>query len=143
MYKTLALAGCICLSSAFSAAALAGSGKAIVPHWTGGNNSDTSVFVSNLSRHNLVVTITFYDQTGTVRTAENYYGFVSGNTEIAAGGTGYVNIGQAGVIGQGYAVIEWKNRSGENDTVGLVAHAVRGRADAWRYAIPVSGGAPF
>lgn len=131
--------------------AQAGCGKAIVPSWwattTGGLSS--IVLISNFSSHDLQVSVTFYGKNGEIATSGiTYENFISSDTQLAAGSSGYVKIAGGTVSNYGYAVVEWANTSSEeDDTVALVAHAwncriVSGSYDA-RWATPVNNGKPF
>lgn len=106
----------------FTSFAYAGSGKAVVPHWMATGSTVTSIWVSNISSHNLDVTITFYDENGNKLSAETYYNFQNANTEVAAGKSGYVTIA---ADSYGYAVITWKNIGTDDDVFGLVAYGHR------------------
>lgn len=130
--------------------ALAGSGKAIIPHFTANSATDGKCvyFISNITPNDLEVSVTFYDQNGTVvTTGITYTNFITSNTEIAAGKTGIVTINPSSWK-YGYAVIEWNNTSIDDDVLGLVAHGYfdqqdgSSNAEAY-YAIPINSGSAF
>ncbi len=133
-------------------AANAGGGKAIVPHWYIISN-DTNVqhsnfFISNVTNHDLVVTITFYNKDGTVFSPVlTYNNFQNGNTEIGAGNSANLRIDSPAstVDSYGYATITWSNKTGENDLVGLIAWAdwMVDSPDPRGFSIQVNGGNPF
>lgn len=127
----------------FTSNAIAGSGKAIVPHWIASPNGNTSIFVSNISTSDLKVTIRFFDNQGTLKVAERYENFQNSDTEVAAGKSAYVNIGQQSVTGIGYAIIEWENIGADDDPIGLVAYGQTALDNLHRASIPINGGTPF
>ncbi|QTD53498.1 hypothetical protein [Sulfidibacter corallicola] len=129
---------------------LAGSGKAIIPNFSANSATDGKCvyYMSNITPHDLEVSITFYDQNGTVITSGIVYtNFINSNTEIAAGSTGVVVINPT-PWKYGYAVIEWNNKSTDDDVLGLVAHGFfdqqdgSDNAEAY-YSIPINCGAAF
>lgn len=132
----------------FSQLAIAGSGKAIVPHWAGlaPGSSPTLIYLSNISDNNIDVTVTFYNKSGVALSPSGFDNFINGNTQIAAGNTGYVKI-QPSSFNYGYAVIEWKNEGDDNDTVALVAHGYRSTTNSSSrrsdFVIQVNNGLPF
>ncbi|MGC0119693.1 hypothetical protein [Pseudoalteromonas piscicida] len=128
---------------ACSTLSYAGNGKAVVPHWLASTNGSTSVFISNITDNPLRVTIKFYDQNGNVKKAERYENFSNSGTEIQANSSAYVNIGQSGVTGYGYATIEWENIGDADDVFGLVAYAHFAKTTLYRSAIPINDGNPF
>jgi hypothetical protein len=117
-------------------------GKAVLSHWMGTGTSATSLWVSNITSHDLTVTITFYDANGTAHSPGSFNNFQNSNTEIGAGKSGYVSIT---TDSYGYAVIEWANKGTDSDPFGLVAYAHRasGSSGDWRAAIPINNGQPF
>ncbi len=146
------LISCLMLIAAQSLA-FAGSGKAIVPHWyvynDGNTNIQTSnIFISNISKNDLIVKITLYNKDSTVYAANiDYHDFQNNNTEIGAGKSVNYKI-NANSIGTedayGYAVIEWSNKNDDNDTIGLVAWADwTTRGENKGYAVTVNNGMPF
>ncbi|XOV81040.1 MAG: hypothetical protein ACFHVJ_08825 [Aestuariibacter sp.] len=132
----------------FSQLALAGSGKAIVPHWAGQapGASPTVIYLSNISNNNVDVTVTFYDKMGVALSPTAFDNFISSNTQIAAGNTGNVQI-KPSSFNYGYAVIEWKNEGNDDDTVALVAHGYRSTTNSSTrrsdFVISVNNGLPF
>ncbi len=136
VFKIL-LISCFMLVTAQSFA-FAGSGKAIVPHWKVTSQMGITVgqviFISNISNHDLIVKLSVYKHDSTIETAGlQYANFINNNTEIGAGETAHISI-QTNTEDEGYAVIEWKNKDGEDDTVGLVASKVN---------FPINNGMPF
>lgn len=137
----------VLMLSLFSQTVHAGSGKSIVAHWLSGSSTNPSaIFVSNITGNSLVVSVVFYDQSGNVLSPSTYFNFQNGNTELAPRSSGYVTIATS-TLAQGFAVISWSNKQGNDDLVGLVAHATRGETSTalgvYRYSIPVNGGQPF
>lgn len=124
-----------------------GMGKAIVPNYGsmgGGSPQESNIFISNISTHDLTVTVTFYKQDGTKLTTNiTYYNFQNSDTEIAAGKTGVAQTSGASVFTYGYAIVEWKNKGTDHDVVALVAQAQRQEGTLWGYGIPVNQGLPF
>ncbi|WP_417454483.1 hypothetical protein [Kiloniella sp.] len=124
-----------------STAVVAGNGKAVSSHWMATGESATSLWVSNITEHDLKVNIVFYDEHGTALNPDLYYNFENSNTEIAAGDTGYVTIHNDSY---GYAVITWENKGTDDDPFGLVAHSHRGGGSVpWRASILINNGQPF
>ena len=127
----------------------AGSGKAIVPHWTSydSNGQRSTLYISNITGNDLEVTVTFYSNTGTVigSTDLTYTNWANSDTRVEAGETALVSVHKS-TWDYGYAVIEWNNISTDDNAVGLVAHAFYSVSDAdryGRYAIPINLGQPF
>lgn len=60
-----------------SSHAFAGSGKAIVPHWTGNSGTNSPVFMSNISSHDVIVNVAFFDRDGNVLSPTAYNNLVS------------------------------------------------------------------
>lgn len=125
-----------------SANVFAGSGSAVVSHWMATGSTVTSLWVSNITSHDLEVEITFYDTSGTALSPSSFFDFQNSNTEIGAGKSGYVSISSDSY---GYAVIKWNNKGTDDDAFGLVAYAHRSdnTASGWRAAIPINNGKPF
>lgn len=104
--------------------AFAGSGSAIIPNISANTNTgaDNVYYISNITNHDVEVTVTFYDKDGAVLTSGvNYSNFAASNTEIAAGKTGVITFAPSSWE-YGYAVIEWNNKGTDNDVVALVAN---------------------
>ncbi len=149
VFKIL-LISCFMLIAAQSFA-FAGSGKAIVPHWyvnnVGTNFQSSHFFISNISNNDLIVKVTVYNKNGEIHTTGiSYFNFQNADTEIGAGKTAYFQI--YGIAGNqdtyGYAVIEWKNKDNEDNTVGLVAWADwQQNTEKRGFSIPVNNGIPF
>lgn len=124
-----------------------GSGKAIVPNYGsigGASPQESNVFISNITQHDLTVTVTFFKQDGTKLTTNiTYFNFQNSDTEIGAGKTGYVHVTGTASWTYGYALVEWKNKGTDQDAVGLVAQAQRQEGTLWGYGIPVNQGLSF
>lgn len=132
---------------AFSANAIAGNGRALVPHWaahTTGDGSTTSfnLSISNVTDHNLQVSVKFYAQNGALVSQNlNYTNWQNSNTVVGAHQTAGI---QVTYLDKGYAVIEWSNQGTDDDAVGVIAHANRYASTShWSYAVPINGGLPF
>lgn len=122
----------------------AGSGKAIIPHWLSDTISQHSAFyISNITGHDLQVQVTFYKEDGTAISPTLYTDFAAANTEIPARSSAHVVMQYASGHAYGYAVIEWQNKSTDDDTVGLVAGGYRTVGTTRIYSIPVNNGVPF
>lgn len=146
MKKQLILLFAFVLSLSFHVAH-AGSGKAVVAHWLSGSSTNPSaIFVSNITGHSLLISIAFYDHNGNSIPPSTYFNFQNGNTELAPRSSGYVTI-TTPYLAQGYAVVSWSNKQGDDDVIGVVAHATRGETSTilgvYRYSIPINGGQPF
>ncbi|SME92663.1 hypothetical protein [Desulfovibrio gilichinskyi] len=119
------LISCFMLVAAQSFA-FAGSGKAIIPHWLslgGGGQMGAMdiIYISNISTHDLVVKITLYkEDSSTVTSGPQYSNFKDNNTVIGAGETASFSTSTE-TDSNGYGIIEWKNKDGEDDTVGLIS----------------------
>ena len=129
--------------------AIAGSGKAIVTHWSSNNSADHKhgLHISNISCNDVEVTITVYDETGSkVTSGISYTNFANSNTEIQANKTGIVTI-DTSTWHYGYALIEWQNKGTDEDAVALVAYAHHIQKDGavveGYYGAPVNCGNPF
>ena len=127
--------------------AFAGSGKAIVPHWTANSGDRSShIFISNISATSVNVSVSFYGKNGAKLSPSTYNNFTVANTQLAAKSTGYVSIDNSG-SDWGFAVIEWSNLEGEDSSVALVAHGFREVAKSTsvsgNFAIPINNGMPF
>ncbi len=130
----------------FTSQALAGSGKAVLPHWGGQTGKPGYIFLSNITDDAVKVTITFYGKNGATLTPSTFTNFSNGNTELAARSSGYVSL-SPGVWDYGFATIEWEDLEQNDNTVALVAHGFRvvqstssTRSD---YAIQINNGMPF
>ncbi len=132
----------------------AGQGKAIVPLWQTDARTtsgvSTVIYITNIVPNDIEVDVTFYDNSGAVyTTGVSYVNFISSNTQLGGNTTGYVHMVGNTTIEYGYAVIEWKNSTGNDDTVALVAHALVSRVTNsspyrdGRFAVPVNNGMPF
>lgn len=131
-----------------SCSVFAGSGKAIIPHWSGDINggASTYIYLSNVTDNTLNVKVTFFDDNGIEVSAYTVGNLINNNTQLAANSTAIINV-RPPSRRTGYGVIEWSNLYGDNDTVGVVAYAERivvnngtRRADI---AVPVNQGLPF
>lgn len=134
------------LTLAISFNVFAGSGKSILPHWGAQSSKPSYIFLSNITDNPVKVDVTFYGKNGASLSPSTFTNFSNGNTELAARSTGYITI-HPGAWDYGYAVIEWENREGEDDTVALVGHGFRvitatssTRSD---FTIPINNGQPF
>ena len=143
---TLALFALALFSTAF-----AGSGKAIIAHANANDTtgSTTVYYISNITGHDLEVTVTFYDQNGNVTTSGvSYSNFITGNTEIAAGKTGIVTFAPTTWL-YGYAVIEWNNTGTDDDVLGLISQGFSQKRDVTtgqiyaRFGVPINSGEAF
>ncbi len=130
----------------------AGSGKAIVSHWYAynngsGNDQHSNFFISNITKNDLVVTIKLYNKDGTIYSSGLFYNnFQNNNTEIGAGKSVNFKITASTSSSDfyGYAVIEWKNKENNDDTVGLVAWADWQQDSPQRaHSIQINNGNPF
>ena len=135
--------GVLLLTNSFSSA-YAGSGKAISPMWDITSTRTCYIHISNITTHNLQVSVTFYKNDGTTVTSGiTYNNLQSSNTVLNAGNSAFIQIDAAATSQYGYAVIHWSNDvSSEDDVVGLVAHGFCSGSDN-RYAVPVNNGMPF
>ncbi|ACS79191.1 hypothetical protein [Maridesulfovibrio salexigens] len=136
------------VSMMLCSAAIAGSGKAIVPFWLAvqdqyGGNEVTTINISNISKSDLIVKVTVYNKDSSIKT--DYVtldNFMNSNTEIGAGKSAIVRIeamGQGYSHEYGYAVIEWENKNLEDDIVGLIAQGGVNSSQA----IIINNGLPF
>ncbi|SME92632.1 hypothetical protein [Desulfovibrio gilichinskyi] len=150
VFKIL-LTSCFMLIAAQSFA-FAGSGKAIVPYWyafdNGGTNYQSShIRISNFTDHDLIVKISIYNKDATIYAGNvEYENLQAGDTEIGAGkSAGCIIRGYPlNTVFTGYAIIEWKNKDGDNDAVGLVSWADWAQKTPSRgFSIPVNNGMPF
>lgn len=133
-----------------SSLVLAGSGKAIMPSWHAGsgNYKVSVIFFSNITASTLDVKFTIYGKDGTTISPTVYGGLINGNTQLAPHSSGFIEIRSPGSFNQGYAVIEWENLEGDDDTVAMVAHGYdvgSNNASTYRsdYAVPINNGMPF
>ena len=130
----------------FPAIAFAGSGKGISPHWSSfSSNSPTYLFVSNITDNYINVDIKFVNKDGNTITPSTYSNFVSGNTQLAPGKSGYVTV-YTSAFDYGFATIEWSNVEGDDDTVALISHGYQLIVETSRrtnFAIQVNDGKPF
>lgn len=124
MYKMLALAS-LAISFLIPDSAFAGNGQTNLPHWAGAPSSGspqiTTLWLTNITTHTLAINVTWYQSDGTVApsSALTYMNFTSGNTQLAPGTTGYINI-QTSSYNWGYATVAWSNIGSDNDTAGLI-----------------------
>jgi len=130
------------------ALAIAGSGKGIVPHW-GASVTDGKpswIYLSNITDDVINVEVSFYDKNGTKLAPSTFNNFITTDTQLAANSSGYVSI-KSGGFNHGYAVIEWSDTSGNDNTVALVAHGYRVMADGTDirgdFTIQINNGVPF
>ncbi|CAM2067445.1 hypothetical protein SCOR_18840 [Sulfidibacter corallicola] len=130
--------------------AFAGYGKAIIPHMSANTATDSInlYWISNITEHDIKVTITFYDQDGNALTSGvSYTNFINSNADIAAGKTGLSTV-DTSTWKYGYGVIEWENKGSDEDVVALVAHGFFDEKDGSSnpqgfYAISINAGMPF
>ncbi|WP_027722604.1 hypothetical protein [Maridesulfovibrio zosterae] len=124
-YFKILLISCFMLIAAQSFA-FAGSGKTIIPHWEteseyGGTATGDNIYISNISAHDLIVKVTLYNTDSSILTSGPLYrNFKENNTVIAAGETASVSI-VTNIDTMGYGTIEWNNKAGEDDIVGLIS----------------------
>lgn len=130
----------------FSGFSFAGSGKAIVPHWGAQSGKASYIFLSNITDHDVIVSITYYGKNGAKLSPSTYTNFTNSNTQLSARSSGYVSI-QPGAWDYGFATIEWINLLDEDDTVALIAHGFRvvtattsTRSD---FSVQINNGLPF
>ncbi|GAA6168466.1 hypothetical protein [Sessilibacter corallicola] len=128
--------------------AYAGSGSAILSHWSGQASTNTSTFLylSNVSDNTINVSVTFYDDFGNPTPATSFSNFINGDTQLSPKSTGQILI-RPPSRKNGFAVIEWSNLYGDDNQVALVATGLRivvnsssRRADT---IIPINDGKPF
>jgi hypothetical protein len=126
-----------------------GSGKAFMPGWLSNQDDDNQfsvVFLSNITTHTLTVTVTFYQEDGTIApsSALAYSNFQSGNTEIGPGQTGLVQIATSSVH-YGYAVVTWGNNGSDNDLVGLIGsgYHTQSASESSANYLTINNGLPF
>ncbi|MER2490706.1 hypothetical protein [Catenovulum sediminis] len=120
--KILAIAACGLVASSMASA---GQGKAIISHWGSVAPHNASyVYVSNISENTVNVKITYYDKDGNALSPSTFSNFVASNTQLLPKSSGFVSI-NTGTWNYGYAVVEWSNLDGDDDTVALVANAHR------------------
>lgn len=133
-------------------AVLAGSGKAIMPHWyaynrqSANNVQNSYIWLSNISQNDLIVKVTVYKSDGTKYTNGVTYNEFYNNTEIKAGRSAYVKIGavKSDQSHHGYAVIEWENHTGEDNVVGLIGWGNWEQNSLYKsFSIPINNGMPF
>ena len=137
----------IFISTLISSITYAGNGKAIIPLWGAGTNFSTVIDVSNITDNPLYITFTVYGSAGNVISSTYLsYGNINSSTgEIAANNTGFLQISGLPSNDYGYAIVTWKNKSGD-DAIGLVAQGLRIYSDSSvrsEYAIPINNGMPF
>jgi hypothetical protein len=121
-----------------------GQGKGIVPVTISAKGTatppaydywSTSVWVTNITSHTINVTVTFYGKDGTAMPSSfyNYTNFITSNTQLAPNTTGLIYFTPPTTTAQNYgkAVITWTNVSGDDDTVGVIAHAHLNRLACW------------
>lgn len=140
-----------CILLAVPHSAFAGMGKAIVAHWAvfnnGSNVQTSNIFISNISKHDLIVTVTLYNYDGTIYSSGiEHKDFQNNGTEIGAGKAGNFKINAPGVgtsYYYGYAVIEWSNKGTDDDIVGLIAWADWWENNPNSYSIQINNGNPF
>lgn len=141
------------LATLFPAAAFAGSGKAVVAFWSGSaSTGQTSLTLTNITPHDLLVRVEFYNRQGTLITSApptiGYTNFTNSNTTVAARNTGTVSISSTVTDSNavGLAVVYWENTGTDNDLYGLVGHGIRvfptGTTRAEHY-IPINNANPF
>lgn len=130
----------------FANFAVAGSGKSILPHWSGASGKPSYIFLSNITNNPINVVITFYGKSGLKLAPSTFTNFSNGNTELAANSSGYVSISR-NPVDYGYATVEWSNIGNDDDTFALVGHGFRvitatssTRSD---YSIAINDGKPF
>lgn len=127
---------------------MAGSGKAIVPHWFGEDSSSRStiVYVSNISSNDVNVSVTFFNDDGNVIAATTITNLINGNSQLESKTTGQFQIQPSSKM-SGYAIIEWSNINGDEDAVALIAHGLRVVVSATDrrsdIAVPINNGLVF
>ncbi|MGY5795754.1 hypothetical protein [Rheinheimera faecalis] len=132
----------------FPFSSIAGSGSAIVSHWSATDSTlrPTHIYISNINDNPVNVAVTFFDKNGNKISSANYVNFTSGNTTLEANSTGYVTI-QSASLNYGYAVINWKDLPEHDNSVSLVAYALRivtnTSSQNGNASIQINNGAPF
>jgi hypothetical protein len=121
----------------------AGSGKALINGWRISPTEGTwsSVYVSNISSHNLNVTVKFYNQSGNIISPALITNIPNGI--LAAGQSGSFNISPDTCDCYGYGVIVWSNIGTDNDSVGLVSFAEQSAHNGQRSMMPINRGEAF
>lgn len=130
-----------------STSLFAGSGKAIIPDWKANSPTGniTYLTISNITDHNISVTVKLYDQNGNILSPSEYRNFVVSNTQLEPKSSGLLTI-SFDTSKFGFGVIEWENLEGEDDTVALVASGFRSVLTSYRrgdYSILINNGQPF
>ncbi|WCN13184.1 hypothetical protein GV054_09275 [Marinomonas mediterranea] len=124
--------------------ASAGSGSAIVPHWDSWEKG-TYIFVSNITSHTIEVNFTIYGKDGEEIIPDLYENIF--DNQLAPKSSGFIRILTGTDYNRGFGVIEWKNINDEDDSVALVAQAIRvTRSDSQRRgdaSIAINSGQPF
>lgn len=125
--------------------AFAGSGKTIVPFWVGDSGQTTSISLTNITSHDLIVSVKPYREDGvTLETAISYRNFQNSNTEIGAGKTAIADIGGGSTQHYGTVEVTWTNKGTDNDRYGLIGDGSRANnGGAWGIVVPVNRGLPF
>lgn len=127
----------------------AGTGKGVIPQIMANTGSDklrTTVVVSNITSHNLIVSFetlhSCYPQNNI--SYQNFINVTSTDAELPANSTGIV--GFVNVDCTSPASIVWKNKSGENDLYGLsvTAHIYPSAStNPWLLPMVVNNNLPF
>ncbi|RVU31997.1 hypothetical protein EOE67_19255 [Rheinheimera riviphila] len=127
---------------------LAGSGSAVVSHWSATDSTlrPTHIYISNINDNPVNVAVTFFDKNGNKVTAPVYVNFTNANTTLAANSTGYITI-QSASLNYGYAVINWQDLPEYDNSVSLVAYALRivsnTSSQNGNASIQINNGMPF
>ena len=137
--------------------AFAGSGKATASAMWLFRSSDGSswnagmMFITNITNHTLNVQVTYYNMNGGMYPASYYtiINMINNNTQIAPHSTvKFFVTPTVATQDFGIATIEWQNQPGDNDTVGLIAHAHNvahygGTPVESNFSVEVNHGDPF
>lgn len=133
-----------------SLSAYAGEGKAYIPHWkgtfTGLGSNNSKLWISNITNHNIEVTIRIYDKNGNLIAPSSYEGFIAGNTQLAPKSSGKVTLALPDNFG--FGEILWENvATTEDDSKALVAHlknTVKSTSSNFGSAsVSINAGLPF
>ncbi|KJY78937.1 hypothetical protein [Vibrio nigripulchritudo] len=124
---------------------MAGSGSAIIPHWST-HNHGTHISISNITSNPIHVEVVFYGMNGEkiAPTSTSIEGHI-----INAKSTRHVTVKKGANLNQhnqGYGVVYWKNINEDDDSVALVAHGHRVTTNGnhhGQHTIVVNQGLPF
>lgn len=124
-----------------------GGSSGIIPFWQTDANSNTAIYVSNISNVPVTVNAVLYDQNGAIynegsESGNQIFGEVgaltSGGTTVDANETIIIQINSPQNSLRGYGLISWESTS--STSIALIANS---RLQSYNNAVPINGHAVY